>query len=708
MPLEMSLKAPKSIAHVRHLSRKDSGHLPSESPLANATPEESVADLATALAHTRRLMASRPDMGAQQAIEILKAVPGHPEALLLLGLACRLRGDLARAREILVPLADAQPRAAAVQYEAGLVLGALGETPQAIARLDEASRLDPAGPHIWRALGDQLTRIGDTPAADKAYARGIEASVHDPHLMEAAKALADDKLAVVERLLGDYLSAHPTDVTAMRILAEAGTRQGRYAEVEVLLSQCLDLAPSFVAARYNYALVLYRQNKAAEALPQVEALLAGDAQDPSYRNLYAACLGLIGEYARSIEVYRRVLADFPIQPKIWLSYGHALKTAGLQDDAIAAYRRALDLAPQLGEAYWSLANLKTVRFEAAEIAVMNAQVARADLSRDDHLHMHFALGKALEDAGDYAASFDHYARGAALRLVEVPYDAEETTARSERSKALFTRAFFAARADHGADASDPIFVVGLPRSGSTLVEQILASHSQVEGTMELPDLDVIAMRLGYRGRKLDAAAYGETLAALDADQLRALGEDYLQRTRIQRKTGRPLFIDKMPNNFQHIGLIRLILPRARIIDARRHPMAACFSAFKQHFARGQNFSYALEDLGRYYRDYVSLMDHFDEVLPGRIHRVIYESLVEDPEAEVRRMLDYCQLGFEPECLKFYENDRAVRTASSEQVRKPIFREGLDQWRRYETWLDPLKASLGPVIETYADAATART
>ena len=708
MPLDMSRKAPNQIAHVRHLSRKDSGHLPSESPLANATPEESVGDLATALAHTRRLMASRPDMGAQQAIEILKAVPGHPEALLLLGLACRLRGDLARAREILVPLADAQPRAAAVQYEAGLVLGALGETPQAIARLDEASRLDPAGPHIWRALGDQLTRIGDTPAADKAYARGIEASVHDPHLMEAAKALADDKLAVVERLLGDYLSAHPTDVTAMRILAEAGTRQGRYAEVEALLSQCLDLAPSFVAARYNYALVLYRQNKAAEALPQIEALLADDAEDPSYRNLYAACLGLIGEYARSIEVYRRVLADFPIQPKIWLSYGHALKTAGLQEDAIAAYRRALDLAPQLGEAYWSLANLKTVRFATAEIAVMNAQLARADLSRDDQLHMHFALGKALEDAGDYAASFDHYARGAALRLVEVPYDAEETTARSERNKALFTRAFFAARADQGADAPDPVFVVGLPRSGSTLVEQILASHSQVEGTMELPDLDVIAMRLGYRGRKPDAAAYGEALAVLDAEQLRALGEDYLQRTRIQRKTGRPLFIDKMPNNFQHIGLIQLILPRARIIDARRHPMAACFSAFKQHFARGQNFSYALEDLGRYYRDYVSLMDHFDQVLPGRIHRVIYESLVEDPEAEVRRMLDYCQLGFEPECLKFYENDRAVRTASSEQVRKPIFREGLDQWRRYETWLDPLKASLGPVIETYADAAAART
>ncbi len=666
--------------------------------MANATHKDSSGDIATALAHTRRLMASRPDLGEQQAIEILKAVPSHPEARLLLGLACRLQGDLVRARDILIPLAAAQPRAAAVQYEAGLVLSALGDTPQAIVFLTEAGRLDPTGPHIWRALGDQLTQIGDAPAADRAYARSIEASVHDPHLREAAQALADDKLAVVERLLGNYLLAHPTDVTAMRMLAEAGTRQGRYAEVEALLARCLDLAPSFIAARYNYALVLYRQNKAAEALPQIETLLADDAENPAYRNLYAACLGLIGEYARSIEVYRQVLAAFPIQPKIWLSYGHVLKTAGHQEEAIAAYHRALDLAPELGEAYWSLANLKTVRFDSADMTAMNAQLARADLSREDQLHLHFALGKALEDAGDYAASFEHYAQGAALRLAEIPYDADETTARSERNEALFTQAFFAARADHGADAPDPIFIVGLPRSGSTLIEQILASHSQVEGTMELPDLDVIAMRLGYRGHKPDVAAYGEALAALGADQLRALGEDYLQRTRIQRKTGRPLFIDKMPNNFQHIGLIQLILPKARIIDARRHPMAACFSAFKQHFARGQNFSYALDDLGRYYRDYVSLMDHFDQVLPGRVHRVIYESMVETPEAEVRRLLDYCQLDFEPQCLKFYENDRAVRTASSEQVRKPIFREGLDQWRRYEAWLDPLKASLGPLAD----------
>ena len=668
--------------------------------MASQAREEPVGDLATALAHTRRLLAARPDLGEQQAREILKAAPGHPEALLLQGLARRLQGDLAGAREILLPLAAAQPRAAAVHYEAGLVLGALGETPQAISALTLASRLDPARAHVWRALGDQLIRIGDTPAADRAYARQIEASVHDPHLMEAAKALVEDRLAVAERLLRDYLRAHPSDVAAMRMLAEVGTRLGRYADVEALLRQCLDLAPGFIAARYNYALVLYRQNKAAEALPQIETLLAIDAKDPSYRNLHAACLSLIGECARSIEVYRRVLEEFPIQPKIWLSYGHALKTAGRQQDAIAAYRRALDLAPAMGEAYWSLANLKTLRLEAAEIAAMRGRLAHTEATVEDRLHLHFALGKALEDAGDFAASFEQYAQGAALRRAEVPYDAAETSARGARSRALFTRAFFTARADQGADAPDPIFIVGLPRSGSTLIEQILASHSKVEGTMELPDLDVIATRLGYRGHKPGEAAYGEALAALDADQLRALGQDYLQRTRIQRKTARPLFIDKMPNNFQHIGLIQLILPKAKIIDARRHPMAACFSAFKQHFARGQNFSYALEDLGRYYRDYVGLLDHFDEVLPGRIHRVVYESLVEEPEAEVRQLLDYCRLGFEPACLTFYENDRAVRTASSEQVRKPIFREGLDQWRRYEAWLDPLKASLGPVLDSY--------
>ena len=671
--------------------------------MVSQTTEEPVGDLAIALTHTRRLLAGRPDLAETQAREILAAVPGHPEALLLLGVALRLKGDLPAAREVLTALAAAQPRAAAAHYEAGVVLADLGETRPALAALTRATQIDPKAAHAWRALGDQLTRLGETVAADQAYARQIQASVHDPVLMEAAQALVDGKLAVTEHLLRGFLKVHPTDVVAIRMLAEAGTRLGRYGDVEKLLSRCLELAPSFTPARYNYAIVLYRQNRAAEALPQIEALLAEAPGDMGYRNLHAAALSLVGEYAKAIAIYEDGLAIAPEQPLIWLSYGHALRTSGRQTEAIAAYKRALDQMPGLGEAYFSLSNLKTVRFSPDEVAAMRAQLERDDLTVQDQFHLHYALGKALEDEGDYAASFDHYAKGAALRRSESLYDAEENTARAERSRAVFTPDFFKARDGWGCDAPDPIFVVGLPRSGSTLIEQILASHSAVEGTMELPDINVIAMTLGHSAPTKVTQTYPASLAALDSDQLAALGEDYLRRTRIQRKTDRPLFIDKMPNNFQHVGLIHLILPRAKIIDARRYPMATCFSAFKQHFARGQNFSYDLDELGRYYRDYVALMAHFDLCLPGRVHRVLYERMVDDPEAEVRALLDYCGLPFEDACLRFYENDRAVRTASSEQVRQPIFRDGLDQWRRYEPWLDPLKAALGPVLDAYPTA-----
>ncbi|HQP21181.1 MAG TPA: sulfotransferase, partial [Phenylobacterium sp.] len=358
---------------------------------------------------------------------------------------------------------------------------------------------------------------------------------------------------------------------------------------------------------------------------------------------------------------------------------------------------------QMGEAWWSLANLKTFRFEAGDLAAIRAQLARGDLADEDRFHLEFALGKALEDAGDYGASFAAYAQGNALRRKSLDYDAEETHRAMLRSRALFTPDFLAARAGQGCEAPDPIFILGLPRAGSTLIEQILASHSMIEGTMELPDIPAIAKRLGARKAKDQESAYPEVLAELSAEELRALGEEYLERTRGQRKLGRPLFIDKMPNNFAHVGLIRLILPNAKIIDARRHPLGCCFSGFKQHFARGQGFTYDLTDLGRYYADYVALMAHFDAVAPGRVHRVIYERMVADPESETRALLDYCGLPFEDACLRFYENDRAVRTASSEQVRRPIFTDGLDQWRNFEPWLDPLKAALGSVLEAYPDA-----
>jgi tetratricopeptide (TPR) repeat protein len=595
------------------------------------------------------------------------------------------------------------PFAAEALLEKGLAEAAAGESRRALNSVAHALSLKSDFVNAWRALADELMRAGDEEAAGKAYASHVTAATKDPDLLKAGQALAEGKLAIAERQLKQYLMRAPTDVAAIRMLAELAARIGRYVDAENLLERCVELAPDFDAARHNLAIVALRQGRAEKSIAEVERLLGRNARDPGYRTLYCAALSRIGDYDKALPHYRALLADHPRQSKTWLSFGHALKTVGKQTESISAYRKSIELQPSLGEAYWSLANLKTVRFSDDDIKEMTAQLERDDLNEDDRLHLHFALGKALEDAALYEESFGHYAEGNRLRRKGIPYDADETTAHVRRNRAFFTPAFIAERSGWGSPAPDPIFIVGLPRAGSTLVEQILSCHSAVEGTMELPDVIGIARRLGGRQRKSEASKYPEVLATLDEGQLRSLGEQYLAQTRIQRKTGAPRFIDKMPNNWAHVGLIHLMLPNAKIVDARRHPMSCCFSGFKQHFARGQHFTYGLEDIGRYYRDYVGLMAHFDEVLPGRVHRVIYERMVEDTETEVRRLLEYCGLPFEDACLRFYENDRAVRTASSEQVRQPIYRDAVEQWRHYEQWLVPLEAALGPVLGAYPAA-----
>jgi tetratricopeptide (TPR) repeat protein len=549
----------------------------------------------------------------------------------------------------------------------------------------------PGNADAYRLLGAALRRTGEAEEAERAELDAVSASVGDPELVRAAEALLDNDLAIAERILRPHLKARPADVAAIRMMAELAGRLGRYPDAEKLLRRALELAPAFAPARANLATVLYKQNRPAEAIAELDRL---QGADPSNQNLRAAALGRIGSYEEAILVYEQVLAAVPGQPKVWMSYGHALKTVGRQPDAIAAYRRALDLSPALGEVWWSLANLKTVPFADADVAAMEAALAQDGLSREDRFHLHFALGRAHEERMGFADSFRHYAEGNRLRGETIGYDAGEVEGFVERAKALFTPAFFAARASQGCAAPDPIFILGMPRAGSTLVEQILASHSQVEGTMELPDVPALARRLGK------GAAYPGCLADLDPAALAALGEEYLERTRIQRKTDRPFFIDKMPNNWAHAALIRLILPQAKIVDARRHPLDCCFSNFKQHYARGQGFSYRLADMGRYYAAYVALMRHLDAVLPAPPHLLIHERLIDDPEAEIRALLGHLGLPFEPACLAFHENERAVRTASSEQVRRPINREGLDQWKPYEPWLDPLKAALGPVLDDW--------
>jgi tetratricopeptide (TPR) repeat protein len=635
-----------------------------------------------------------PAEAGRQAEAILKVAPRDPRALLIYASARRRLGDAAGALAVLSPLAKAYPRAAHTHYELGAALVAHGRSAEALPALRHAVSLNGDLAEAWRTLGDVLFAAGDPAGAERAFAEHHRATIRDPALRPAADALFAGRPAEAEQRLRAHLAARPTDAAALRLMAEARARQEGFADAETLLAQALRLEPDHHGARFSYATALFHQQKAAEALEQVEQLLAVDPQDAAYRNLLAACLALTGDFDRAIKTNDGLVTQFPKQPRIWLNHGHALRAVGRREGAQNAYRRAIALAPGLGDAYWSLANLKVEALSLQDEAAITRQLARPDLDADDALHLRFALAKALEDRGEYARAFEHYAAGALLRRRSLTYDPDDQTALVSRSTALFTPAFFGAREGTGLPAPDPIFIVGLPRSGSTLIEQILASHSAVEGTMELPDIGIIA------GQLQTAGGYPEGLANVSRAELEALGGVFLDRTRVQRKQGRPFFIDKMPNNFRHIGLIHLILPQAKIIDARRHPLATCFSAFKQHFAQGQSFSYDLTELGRYYRDYLALMTHFDAALPGRVHRVIYEDVVDQTEAEVRRLLDYCGLPFEAACLSFYENSRAVRTVSSEQVRQPIFRQGLDQWRHFEPWLGPLKEALGPALDTW--------
>ncbi|MGV8942970.1 sulfotransferase [Thermomonas sp.] len=657
------------------------------------------ASVDTAIAHAMGLLAHDPAAAIEQAQQVLAAVPGQPVARLVLGLAHNARTHFTQALVELEPLAAEQPVAPAVQMALGIALAGAQRTPQALAAFEKAAALQPALPRVWLQIAELRLAAGDARSAD-AYLQHAQASSHDPQLLAAGEALATGRLPEAETWLRERLRELPNDVAALRMLAELAARVGRNEQALTLLERCLQLAPGFKAARHHYALLLDRCSRHEDAMLEIEGLLEDEPEDAQLLNLKAVVLGKLGFYGDAIRLYESILTSRPKDPRVWMSLGHALKTEGQTARAIIAYRRALEINPGFGGAWWSLANLKTVRFDAADIAAMRKQLQRMDLDDDQRLHFQFALGKALEDAGDYEESFKCYASGNRIRRTQLPYSAGQNRQRRQHAEAVYTRDFFAERAGCGSDDASPVFILGMPRAGSTLVEQILSSHPQVEATMELPDIIAIVRDLRMRVDDPETTSYHDLLATLEPAEFRALGERYLQSTQVQRKLDRPLFIDKMPNNFAHVGLIQLILPNAKIIDVRRHPLACCFSNFKQHFARGQAFSYDLADMGRYYRDYVGLMAHFDQVLPGRLHRVIYEDLVADTETQVRSLLDYCGLAFDARCLRFFENQRPVRTASSEQVRRPINRDGMDQWRHYDAWLAPLKQALGPVLDSY--------
>jgi tetratricopeptide (TPR) repeat protein len=550
--------------------------------------------------------------------------------------------------------------------------------------LKDVARQDPGHASAWRSLGDYLSAIGDEQGSRDAYEKHLEVSTRHPELIEAAKYLYRKQLPKAERLAREVLKKDPVDVIAIRMLAAIGIDLGRWDDAINLLQRCLALS---------------RRQRLDEALAETERLLIAEPNNPNYRLLKGSFLVRKGDHDPALKLYEEFLKTYPRQSGAHMNYGHTLKTVGRLVESVSEYRKAIELRPQTGEAYFSLANLKTFRFSDDDIAAMQAQIDEEGGDPDDQSHLLFALGKAMEDRKCYDESFDYYARGNAIRSKRHRYDTKINVFDTVRQIKTLDAAFFEKRKGWGSDAPDPIFIVGLPRAGSTLLEQILASHSQVEGTSELPDIIAISRRLGNKSRKNPASDYPEVLTTLTADAARSLGDGYIGSTRVQRHD-LPFFIDKMPNNFKHIGLIHLILPKAKIIDARRHPMAAGFSCFKQLFAQGQNFTYKLDDVAHYYRDYVTLMDHWDEVLPNRIHRVQYEDMVADSENQIRQLLDFCGLEFEEQCLRFYETERAIRTPSAEQVRQPVYKEGLDQWRNYESHLDPLKKALGPLLERY--------
>ncbi len=626
----------------------------------------------------------------------LAATPA--DANLLLAAADRRLGQVPAARTRLAPAMTPRNVSPAAWFEWALILAESDAWEDAASALRRAVSLQPALVGAWRALGDQLVLLGEHREASEAYARATAASVQAPHLLPAARALAAGDASAAEQLLKPLLRANQADLPASLLLAECAIVLGRpRAVLEAVLLHCLDLAPHSAAARHRLATFYYQYGGFRECIAHLRTLLDRLPHQPSLRVMLAESLVHIGDFVAATPIYGAMAQACPGRIRIGLAYPHALKTIGREAEAADAYRAFVPHAGgQAGRVWLSLTELRTVSVTDADIAGMRRSLqapGEADLAQ-----LNLALGRALEQRGDYAQAFSHYKTGTAQRRATVEYDADATTAALEAARAVYTRDFFAARPGVGFSSAAPILIVGMPRSGSTLVEQILASHPAVEGTAELREIGLIAGELRGGGARADLPAI---IAGLDATAFAELGERYIDETRQYRRTERPRFTDKMPDNFLHTALIRLMLPNARIVDVRRNPMATGLAVFRQYFQDGQerqNYTWDLHEIGRYTRDYVALMDHFDNVLPGFVYRLSYEALVEDTETQVRALLDYCGLDFDPACLRYWETERAVQTPSAQQVRRPIFREALDEWRHYEAWLEPLREALGDLVK----------
>jgi tetratricopeptide (TPR) repeat protein len=675
--------------------------------MATATLNPPASRIETEVARIRALLERREFATATAAAErLLAEVPENRDALYMLAVGQRYLQRISAALATLERLEQLYPEYGRLFQERGHCHLALRSAEPAIEAFSRAVHLNPALPASWKALQGLYGMTGRQADAKTAATHVATLAAQPVPVVTATSMYADGEFLAAEQMIRAFLLKHPEHIEGMRLLARIGMKLGVLDDAELLLEALLERAPDYRAARYDYVQVLLDRQRIKKAREELDKLLKEEPANPAYRTAYATALVGLGEAEQGVRLYRELLAEVPERPpagearswnqhasEVHLSVAHALKTLGRTQEAVESYRAAASTRPDYGDAYWSLANLKTYRFTDEELARMRGLEAAAATRVVDRFHLCFALGKALEDRGQYAESFRYYERGNALKRSQCRYKPSFMDQNAALQAEVCTAEFFAARQGVGCPSNEPIFIVGLPRSGSTLIEQILASHSQVEGTLELAEIPRLVAQLQGKESVDSAPRYPGILTRLNADEFRRFGERYLADTRVYRH-GKPRFIDKMPNNFRHLGLIHLILPNARIIDARREPMACCFSNFKQLFASGQEFTYSLEDIAHYYRSYVRLMAHWDAVLPGKVLRVQHEDLVADLEGNVRRILGFCGLEFEPACLEFYKTTRSVRTASSEQVRQPIYREGLDQWRNFEPWLGPLREALG--------------
>jgi tetratricopeptide (TPR) repeat protein len=649
----------------------------------------------------RELSKARRQPEALAAAEALAtAVPRNRDVLYLIAANQRCLNRISEALATLQRLELEHPRFSLLYQERGHCYATLRDAPPAIDAFLRAVSINPALATSWSML-ERLYRM--TGQIENAVTAAEQVSILNhlpPEIVRAGSLFSDGELSAAENILRAFLLKADNHVEAMRLLARIEHQRDALDDAELLLETVLKLAPNYRAARLDYVRVLIDRQKYLHAREEIDTLLKLEPGDSDYLSLYAAACAGLGEHERAIAVYRRLLGALPGSSELHVSLGHCLKAVGRQKEATDSYQAAA-ARPSFGDAWWSLANLKTYRFSQDEIACMRAEETASAAHPVDRYHLCFALGNALEDRNEYVESWQFYVRGNALKRAESRYHPDIAETNTRKQIEVCTAQFFAARASVGVPDPDPIFIVGLPRSGSTLIEQILASHSQVEGTQELADVQRIVLGLQGHQSDLDDPRYPGVLAELAPEDFRRLGERYMTDTRAYRN-GKPFFIDKMPNNFRHIGLIHLMMPNARIIDVRREPMACCFSNLKQLFARGQEFTYSIEDIACYYRTYLDLMQHWDAVLPGRVLRIWYEDVVEDLEGNVQRILEFCGLEFEPTCVEFYRTERSVRTPSSEQVRRPIFREGLVQWRNYELWLGPLKDGLDDALTRYRE------